>query len=120
MYNLFTPDPAVYCVADTQALDREIYILCNILLHFIKKIVCHFVLAMDAFRWDKWTFQGGTSFMDLLCVFFCLVIAIPLYASVFCALWSPTGKGLTSWLSFAVSNCEFVTFPLVSSVRCGT
>ena len=22
-----------------------------------------------------------------------------------CALWSPAGKGLTSWLSFAVSNC---------------
>ena len=22
-----------------------------------------------------------------------------------CALWSPTGKGLTSWLSFVVSNC---------------
>ena len=30
------------------------------------------------------------------------------------------GKGLTSWLSFVVSNCEFVTFPLVSWVRCGT
>ena len=26
-----------------------------------------------------------------------------------CALWSPAGKGLTSWLSFVVSNCEFVT-----------
>ena len=37
-----------------------------------------------------------------------------------CALWSPAGKGLTSWLSFVVSNCEFVTFPLVSWVRCGT
>ena len=37
-----------------------------------------------------------------------------------CALWSPNGKGLTSWLSFVVSNCEFVTFPLVSWVRCGT
>ena len=36
-----------------------------------------------------------------------------------CALWSP-GKGLTSWLLFVVSNCEFVTFPLVSWVRCGT
>ena len=30
-----------------------------------------------------------------------------------CALWSPAGKGLTSWLSFMVSNCEFFTFPLV-------
>ena len=37
-----------------------------------------------------------------------------------CALWSPAGKGLTSWLSFVVSNCEFATFPLVSWVRCGT
>ena len=37
-----------------------------------------------------------------------------------CALWSPAWKGLTSWLSFVVSNCEFVTFPLVSWVRCGT
>ena len=37
-----------------------------------------------------------------------------------CALWSPAGKGLTSWLSFVVSSCEFVTFSLVSWVRCGT
>ena len=37
-----------------------------------------------------------------------------------CALWSPAEKGLTSWLSFVVSGCEFVTFPLVSWVRCGT
>ena len=35
------------------------------------------------------------------------------------ALWSPAGKGLTSWLTFVMSNCEVVTFPLVSWVRCG-
>ena len=29
-------------------------------------------------------------------------------------LWSPAGKGLTSWLSFVMSNSEVVTFPLVS------
>ena len=29
-------------------------------------------------------------------------------------------KGLTSWLSFVMSNSEFVTFPLISWVRCGT
>ena len=58
--------------------------------------------------------------MDFIC-FFCLVFAMSLCTSVFiCALWSPAGKGLTSWLSFVVSNCEFVTFPLVSWVRCGT
>ena len=36
------------------------------------------------------------------------------------ALWSPAGKGLTSWLSLVMSSYEFVTFPLVSWVRCGT
>ena len=34
-------------------------------------------------------------------------------------LWSLVGKGLTFWLSFVMSNCEVVTFPLVSWVRCG-
>ena len=38
-----------------------------------------------------------------------------LYARLFIFdLWSPFGKGLSTWLSFEVSNCEFVTFPLVS------
>ena len=27
------------------------------------------------------------------------------------ALWSPAGKGLTTWLSFVMLNCVFVTFP---------
>ena len=52
--------------------------------------------------------------------FLCLVFAMPLICLFICALWSPAGKGLTSWLSSVVSNCEFVTFPLVSWVRCGT
>ena len=30
------------------------------------------------------------------------------------------GNGLTYWLSFVMSNCMFVTFPLVSWVRYGT
>ena len=57
--------------------------------------------------------------MDRLC--FCSVLCLLcLCARLFiCALWSSAGKGLTSWLSFVVSNCEFVTFPLVSWVRCG-
>ena len=32
------------------------------------------------------------------------------------ALWSPAGKWLTS---FVMTNCDVVTFPLVSWVRCG-
>ena len=27
------------------------------------------------------------------------------------ALWSPAGKGLTSWVLFVMSNYDFVTFP---------
>ena len=27
------------------------------------------------------------------------------------ALWSPAGKGLTSWLLFVMFYCVFVTFP---------
>ena len=53
--------------------------------------------------------------MDFL-YFFCLAFALPLCVSVFMCL----GKGLTSWFSFVVSNCEFASFPLVSWVRCGT
>ena len=71
--------------------------------------------------------------------FFCLVFAVSLCASVklclvvtcweragllalVCALLSPAGKGLASWLSFVVStcNCEFAAFPLVSWVMFGT
>ena len=57
--------------------------------------------------------------MDLLC--FCSVLCLLCLCAclLICALWSPAGKGLTSWL-YVVSNCEFVTFQLVSSVRCGT
>ena len=27
------------------------------------------------------------------------------------ALWSPVWKGMTSWFSFVMFNCVFVTFP---------
>ena len=45
----------------------------------------------------------------LLCFHACLFVD---------ALWSPAGTGLTSRLSFVISNCDVVTFPLVSWVRC--
>ena len=47
-------------------------------------------------------------FFSVLCL---LCLCVHLFI---CVLWAPAGKGLTSWLSFVVSNCEFVTFPLVS------
>ena len=64
-----------------------------------------------AYRFMSW---------DHLC-YFCLdLFMVCLRARMFTdALWSPAGKGLTSWLSFVMSNCEVVTFLLVSWVRCG-
>ena len=53
-------------------------------------------------------------FFSVLCLL-CLCARLRI-----CALWSPAGKGLTSWLSFVVSNYEFATFPLATCVRCGT
>ena len=50
--------------------------------------------------------------MDLLCVFSVLCLLCLCARLFICALLSPAGKGLTSWLSFVVFNCEFVTFPI--------
>ena len=49
--------------------------------------------------------------MDLLC--FCSVLCLLcLCVRLFvCALWSPAGKGLTSWLSFVVSIYKY-QFPI--------
>ena len=55
--------------------------------------------------------------MDHVC-YLCLVL-LCFHARLFVdALWSPAGKGLTSWLSFVMSFCDVVKFPLVSRVRC--
>ena len=56
--------------------------------------------------------------MDHLC-YFCLVLLCFLAHLFVDALWSPAGKRLTSWLSFMMSNCDVLAFPLISSFRCG-
>ena len=54
-------------------------------------------------------------------MFFSVLCLLCLCARLFiCALLSSARKGLTSWLSFVLFNCEFVTFPFVSFVRCDT
>ena len=51
--------------------------------------------------------------MDIFLFFFSVLRLLCLCVRLFiCGLWSPAGKGLTSWLSFAVFNCECVTFPI--------
>ena len=50
--------------------------------------------------------------------YFCLLFVMRLWLLFIDVLWSSAGKGLTSWPSLVMSNCEVVTFPLVSWVRC--
>ena len=65
------------------------------------------------------TVQDGASFVDHLNMFFCHVFVMFCALLFIDALWSPAGKGVTSWLSFVMYNCEVVIFPLVSWVSCG-
>ena len=44
--------------------------------------------------------------MDHLCYVFVMLSRL-----FIAAVWSHTGKGLTSWLLFVVFICVFVTFP---------
>ena len=72
---------------------------------------CKNVLTIGVLRSTLWVPDtcGSFIYFSVLCLL-CL-----------CArLWPPAGKGLTSWFLSVVSNYEFVTFPLVSWVRCCT
>ena len=42
-----------------------------------------------------------------------LFVFVKLFCRFIAALWSPAGKGLTSWFLFVMFNCVFVTFPCV-------
>ena len=62
-------------------------------------------------------FTDRSKVVFLLWIFFSVFCLLCLCACLFiCALWSPADL----LLSFVVSNCEFITFQLVSWVRCGT
>ena len=56
------------------------------------------------------------SLIYVISILFLLFFRVRLFI---CALWSPAGKGLTSWPSFVMSGCKVVTFSLLSWVRCG-
>ena len=54
-------------------------------------------------------------------MFFSVLCLLCLCTRLFiCALWSPAGKRADLLALDRDYNCEFVTFPLVSWVRCGT
>ena len=54
--------------------------------------------------------------MLFLLVFFVMLSCTSLFVY---ALRSTAGKGLACWLSYVMTYCDVVTFPLVSWARCG-
>ena len=116
---LFVGPTGVYLL-DFVCSSTQFYLLLSPYLCVISLLYLDlYVLGNDALI-SYGSFMQTTSCVDLLC--FCSVLCLLcLCARLFVrTLWTPNGKGLTIWLSFVVSTCEFVTFPLVSWVRCGT
>ena len=66
-----------------------------------------------------WPFQGGTSFVDLLCFCSVLCLLCPCASVYMCFVVTCWERADLLALVCGVF-CEFVTFPLVSWVRCGT
>ena len=56
--------------------------------------------------------------MDHLC-YLCLVFVM-LSRLFIAALWSPAGKGLTSWVLFVMFNCVLLLSHVVSCFMCST
>ena len=88
---------------DTLGISR-IHLLFNIFIFTVNILICDCLYLINC----------NIHVISVLCL---LCFRVRLFID---ALWSPAGKGLTSWFSFVMSNCEFFTFPLVSWVRCGT
>ena len=66
-----------------------------------------------------WPFQGGTSFCGSF-MFFLSCFAMPLCVSVYMCLVVTCWERADPLALVCGVYCEFVTFPLVSWVRCGT
>ena len=80
-------------------------------------------LKLAPWNWYKpsskiFLLTGGTSFVDHLC-YLCLVFVM-LLRRFFAALWSPAGKGLTSWLLFVCLIVFLSISHMVSWVMCRT
>ena len=61
------------------------------------ELLCNFLEENEGNEFPRRYFFCG-SFMFLFCLVFTMFCA----RLFICALWSPAGKGLTSWLSFVV------------------
>ena len=64
--------------------------------------------------------KGSKFLLWIIHIFFVLCLLCFRARLFIDALWSPAGIGLTSWLSFVMFIVFYITFSLVSWVRCGT
>ena len=82
------------------------WLSCVVFCHFPKCVLVHIRIKGEV--------PGGYFFCGSFMFFFVLCLLCLCARLFICALWPPAG--LTSWLSSVVSNCEMVTFPLLSWV----
>ena len=72
---------------------------------FSKNTQCDFKVKLDhSIQIEKDNWEVGLWICGSFMFLFCLVFAMFCARLFICALWSPAGKGLTSWLSFVVSS----------------
>ena len=104
----------------------DMYVLKQ-LFHVInmKMVIPHPVVSMNACHlydingFEPNQLQGGTSFVDLLC--FCSVLCLLCLCARLIMCFVVTCWERADLLALVCGvYCEFVTFPLVSWVRCGT
>ena len=91
-----------------------------VLIHILTKGEVGPVKPVEALKWNISIDRSKA--VLLLCIIHIISVLLLLCFSACLfidALWPSAGKGLTSWLSFVMSYCEFVTFQLVSWVSCG-
>ena len=87
--------------------------------HWLSRRVLNLEVPDFSLRQLLLPFQGGTSFVDLLC--FCSDLCLLcLCASVYMCFLVTCWERADLLALVCGVFCEFVTFPLVSWVRCGT
>ena len=89
------------------------FVLHSNLLNFLASTISDFHTSSRVFKPSSkiflLTIPMQYFFVDHL-FYICIVLGM-LSCLYIAALWSPAGKGLTSWLLFVMFNCVFATFP---------
>ena len=91
------------CLTSLHNIQQDLINLYRFFSSLLMQMIFFLLLKQTVPNSDARYFRASVicgSFMFL----FCLVFAMFCARLFICALWSPAGKGLTSWLSFVVSS----------------